>query len=60
MKEVNKARKTGKLVALTAREDMDFEAVFLEERAKVLEVRGEIERLDREIDVAVNTLYGLT
>ncbi len=60
LKEVIKIRKKSKLPKLTLTENTEWEPHFHAEQAKVLELRKEIERLDREIDVAVYRLYGLT
>ena len=58
--EVNKALKKGKVAPLSLAQEMEWESLFEEKRAEVQELRGEILRLDREIDVAVYRLYGLT
>ena len=60
VREVNKVRKKAKLAKMTLAEDAEWEPHFEKEQAKVAAVRSEIRRLDREIDVAVYKLYGLT
>ena len=58
--EVNKVRKKAKFAKITLDEDAEWVPHFEAERAKVAALREEIRRLDREIDVAVYKLYGLT
>jgi hypothetical protein len=58
--ELNKALKKAKQPKLSLSQELEWESVFEEKRKEVLALRAEITKLDREIDVAVYRLYGLT
>ena len=58
--EVKKVLKKYKQPKLTLNQEMEWESVSEEKRAEVLALRVELTKLDREIDVAVYRLYGLT
>lgn len=60
IKELNKVLKKEKQPKHSLSQEMDWESVFEEKRKAVLALRAEITKLDREIDVAVYKLYGLT
>lgn len=60
VKELNKALKKVKQPKLSLTQEVEWESVFEAKRAEVLAIRAEILTLDREIDVAVYKLYGLT
>jgi len=58
--EVKKVLKKYKQPKLSLTQELEWESVFEEKRAEVLALRAEITKLDREIDIAVYRLYGLT
>ena len=60
VKELNKALKKVEHEKLSLAQEMEWEPLFEAKRAEVQAVQAEITRLDREIDVAVYRLYGLT
>lgn len=60
VKELNKVLKKEKQPKHSLTQELEWESVFEEKRAAVLALRAEITKLDREIDVAVYKLYGLT
>jgi hypothetical protein len=60
IKELNKAIKASKGVALTKKDEFEWMELFEENKKKVLELKTQIDQTDREIDRMVYALYGLT
>ena len=55
VKELKKAK-----IKLSLNEEMEWEKVFMEEKKKTLDIKNEIELIDKEIDGMVYELYGLS
>jgi len=60
IKELNKAIKASKGTLLTKKDEFEWMELFEENKKKVLELKAEIDKTDREIDRMVYALYGLT
>lgn len=60
IKELNKAIKAAKGTPLTKKDEFEWMELFEENKKKALELKAEIDRTDKEIDVMVYALYGLT
>ena len=55
VKELKKAK-----IKLSLNEEMEWEKVFMEEKKKTLDIKNEIELIDKENDGMVYELYGLS
>ena len=60
VKELNKLLKKGKHEELSLTQELEWEPLFELKRAEVQALQAEITSLNREIDVAVYRLYGLS
>ncbi len=60
IKELNKAIKTVKGTPLTKKDEFEWIDLFEENKKKALELKSQIDRTDKEIDLMVYELYGLT
>jgi hypothetical protein len=60
IKELNKAIKASKGTSLTKKDEFEWMELFEENKKKVLELKSEIDKTDKEIDVMVYELYGLS
>ena len=60
IKEMNKAIKTGKGTPLTKKDEFEWIDLFEENKQKVLSLKAEIDKTDKEIDYMVYALYELT
>jgi type I restriction-modification system DNA methylase subunit len=60
IKELNKAIKVVKGTPLTKKDEFEWMDLFEENKKKALELKAEIDKTDKEIDVMVYELYGLS
>lgn len=60
IKELNKAIKTSGGTTLTKKDEFEWMELFEENKKKALELKAEIDKTNREIDLMVCELYGLT
>lgn len=58
--ELNKLLQKVHKRKLSIQEDLEWEPLFEEQRAKAAALQADIQRVDREIDGVVYGLYGLT
>lgn len=59
-KELNKAIKASEGTPLTKKDEFEWMELFEENKKKALELKAEIDKTDKEIDLMVYELYGLT
>ena len=60
IKELNKAIKASKGTYLTKKDEFEWMELFEENKKKALELKSQIDQIDKEIDRIVYELYGLT
>lgn len=60
IKELNKSIKSVKNLPLSKKEEFELMDLFEENKKRVLELKSEIDKTDKEIDRMVYELYGLT
>ncbi|MES2799304.1 MAG: DNA methyltransferase [Bacteroidota bacterium] len=60
IKELNKAIKAVKGTPLTKKDEFEWMDLFEENKKKALELKAEIDKMDKEIDGMVYELYGLS
>lgn len=60
IKELNKSLKSNNGIQLSKKDEFEWMDLFEENKKKILELKSEIDKTDKEIDRMVYELYGLT